>query len=710
MITLSQQLNNSNLGWDVAKQPNPCLWKGVTCSKSSLITQLSLSGFALSTDKLPVVCAISSLHSLDLSINNLSSISDFIKDCGAIHGLKIGELTNLGVLILSENNLNGGIPTNLFSISTLSRFAANHNNFSGSIPGGLTRYVKNLDLIYNKLTGSILEDLLSFKNLQTVDLSYNLLEGSIPDKMSPSLVRLRLRSNSLNGVIPSANFATLEKLTCLELDNNSFTGMMPPELGDCQTLTLLNLAQNKLNGSLSAQLGNLRSLQVMKLQLNNLSGDIPVQFSLLKNLSQLNISWNSRTGLIPSSFSNLQELTNLSLQHNYLSGSIPDSIRNMNSLTELQLGENQLSGRIPSLPVKLQIALNLISNLFEGSIPHSLSSLTGLEVLGLSNNKLSGKIPVFFFTQMPTLTQLILSNNQSSGIVPKFTLFVSVNISGNPNLIPAPNTFPELAKKKMPVAVSIITAVAAGVLAARVIIFIYLSIPRCFYFFWIILSNFLTENEIHKSNISFTKAMETIANPLNIFLKTKFSTYYKSIMPSGKSYFIKKLNRSDKIFQNDKFEQELEIIGKLNHSNVMTPLAYALTKDSAYLLYEYAQTCTLFDILHGINGSSMDWESRYSVAVGLVQGLAFLNGCTSGPILLLDLSSKNIMLKSLKEPQLGDIELCKVIDPSKRIGSLSTVAGSVDYIPPVPEFAIACVSVLPRKAKDECCATDATKC
>ncbi|XP_031255278.1 leucine-rich repeat receptor-like tyrosine-protein kinase PXC3 [Pistacia vera] len=234
----------------------------------------------------------------------------------------------------------------------------------------------------------------------------------------------------------------------------------------------------------------------------------------------------------------------------------------------------------------------------------------------------------------------------------------------------------------MPVAVSIITALAAGVLAARVITFIALSIPRCFYLSWIIRSNFLTENEIHKSNISFTKAMETIANPLNIVLKTKFSTYYKSIMPSGKSYFIKKLNRSDKIFQNEKFEQELEIIGKLNHSNVMTPLAYALTKDSAYLFYEYAQTCTLFDILHSSNGSSMDWESRYSVAVGLAQGLAFLNGCTSGPILLLDLSSKNIMLKSLKEPQLGDIELCKVIDPSKRTGSLSTVTGSVGYIPP----------------------------
>ncbi|KAJ0024528.1 hypothetical protein Pint_07685 [Pistacia integerrima] len=37
--------------------------------------------------------------------------------------------------------LDGGIPANFSSISTLSRLAANQNNFSGSIPSGLTRCI-----------------------------------------------------------------------------------------------------------------------------------------------------------------------------------------------------------------------------------------------------------------------------------------------------------------------------------------------------------------------------------------------------------------------------------------------------------------------------------------------------------------------------------------------------------------------------------------
>lgn len=132
----------------------------------------------------------------------------------------------------------------------------------------------------------------------------------------------------------------------------------------------------------------------------------------------------------------------------------------------------------------------------------------------------------------------------------------------------------------------------------------------------------------------------------------------------------------------ERFGEELEVIGKLNNSNVMIPLAYVLTVDSAYLFYDFSPKGTLFDVLHGNLESTLNWSSRYSIAIGIAQGLAFLHGCPSGSILLLDLSSKSILLKSLNEPQIGDTELCKVIDPSKSTGSLSTVAGSVGYIPP----------------------------
>ncbi|XWS21896.1 hypothetical protein CRYUN_Cryun30bG0095100 [Craigia yunnanensis] len=652
------------------------------------------------------------LERLELSMNKFSGVIP--KDIGMYGNLilidlggnkltghipeSIGNLTRLEILILSSNQLTGAIPAGLSNITTLQRFSANQNKFFGQIPSNITKFLKIFDLSYNEITGRIPSEFLLPSQLQTVDFSYNRLDGPIPESISPSLVRLRLGSNSLNGPISSATFASLQNLTYLELENNSFTGMIPPEIGSCKKLALLNLAHNKLNGTLPVELGSLTNLQVLELQLNKLGGEIPSQIGGLNMLSILNISWNSLNGTIPSSISNCGKLLNLNLQGNDLTGSIPDNIRNLNSLLELQLGENKLQGRIPEMPRKLQISLNLSTNLFEGHIPKTLSGLDNLEVLDLSNNKFSGEVPDFL-TGLSSLTLLILSNNQLSGVIPNFKKYVSVNASGNPELRKAENNPPVSSKNRKSVAVTIFITLAAAVLAVGVVAIIFLLISRHFYKVndeqlqsWevlsppqVIQSSLLTANGIHRSNIDFAKAMEVVASPANIVLKTKFSTYYKAIMPSGASYYLKKLNWSDKIFQlgsHGKFVQELEVLGKLSNSNVMIPLAYVLTVDSAYLFYEFAPKGTLYDILHDSLKNSLDWASRYSIAVGVAQGLAFLHGCTSSPILLLDLSSKSIVLKSLKEPQVGDIELCKVIDPSKSTGSLSMVAGSVGYIPP----------------------------
>ncbi|XVF29979.1 hypothetical protein REPUB_Repub16aG0017900 [Reevesia pubescens] len=625
---------------------------------------------------------------IDLSGNNLA---------GRIPET-IGNLARLQSLILSSNQLTGVIPFGLSAIKTLQRFSANQNKFFGQIPSNITNFLNILDLSYNELTGRIPSDFLLPSKLQTVDLSYNRLEGPIPEIISPSLVRLRLGSNLLSGPIPPARFASLQNLTYLELENNSFTGMIPPEIGSCPKLALLSLFQNQLNGTVPMELGNLTNLQVLKLQHNKLGGAIPSVIGQLKMLTILNMSWNSLNGTIPSSVSNCVKLLNLNLQGNNLTGSIPYNISNLNSLVELQLGENKLYGRIPLMPLKLQISLNLSNNLFEGGIPKTLSGLDSLEVLDLSNNNFSGEIPDFLI-QLSSLTQLILSNNQLSGVVPTFKQNVAINTSGNPGIRAAAKNSPVSSKNRKSIAVTIVITLAAAVLAVGVVAIVLLLISRRFYKVndeqlqsWeirspprVIQGNLLTANGIHRSNIDFYKAMEVVASPANIVLKTRFSTYYKAIMPSGASYYVKKLNWSDKIFQlscHDKFEQELEVLGKLSNSNVMIPLAYVLTVDSAYLFYEFASKGTLYDILHGSLKNSLDWASRYSIAVGVAQGLAFLHGCTSSPILLLDLSSKSIVLKSLKEPQVGDIELCKVIDPSKSTGSLSTVAGSVGYIPP----------------------------
>ncbi|GMP48074.1 hypothetical protein CsSME_00015562 [Camellia sinensis var. sinensis] len=664
-------LKSLNLGFNQFDGSVP-----INFGKSMVLEELGLSANHFK-GKLPESIAnYSKLTSIDLSVNNIyGSIPD-----------RFGELLNLQLLILSSNNLSGGIPKFLSTIQNLSQFAANQNSFSGVIPVGITKYLKNLDLSYNNLNGPIPGDLLSQSNLQSVDLSNNSLSGSIPANMSPNLVRLRLGNNQLNGTIPSSSFGSLQTtLTYLELDNNRLSGPIPPELSLCKNLALLNLANNNLTGGLPVQLGVLSKLQELKLQFNNLFGEIPIQITQLQTLQKLNISWNSLNGSIPSSISSLQALTNLDLRGNNLSGSIPVSIGNLNSLIELQLGNNQLNGTILLMPQNLQIALNLSSNLFEGPIPGTISKLIGLEVLDLSNNKFSGQIPDFL-VRMASLTQLVLSNNLLSGVIPKFPSFVTLDVSGNKGLINATNSnSPSLSPKKRTVAVGIVVAVAvASVLAFAATFMVF---ERFLKQFCSVKGHWITDNSIYKSKLDFTKAMEAVSKPVNMMLKNELCTYYRALMPCGMSYCIKKINWSCKAFQllsPGRFVQELTVLGKLSNSNIMIPLAYTLTSRSAYIVYENPQHGTLFDLLHTSCDNVLKWEERYSIAVGVARGLAFLHGCSTstGPIILLHLSTKSILMESLSKPLIGDFDLGKVIKPSITMGTISAVAGSFGYIPP----------------------------
>ncbi|XP_077248754.1 uncharacterized protein LOC143888272 isoform X2 [Tasmannia lanceolata] len=635
------------------------------------------------------------LRSLDLSYNYLT---------GSIPPYFLSS-PNLQVVDLTANSLLGTIPVNISR--NLFRLRLSSNNFTGSIPQGISRYLQSLDLSYNNLTGSIPSDFLSSPNLQVVDLTANSLVGAIPVNISRNMFRLRLSFNSLNGPIPSV-IGELFNLAYLEVESNWLTGEIPLELVNCLSLTLLNLAQNQLQGTIPAGLGKLKKLAVVKLNRNHLNGVIPVEISQLQNLLQLNLSQNSFTGSIPSAIGNLTQLLNLNLGGNELSGSIPQTIANMAALLELQLGGNNLSGEIPRMPDGLQIALNLSSNHFNGSIPNNLGSLNGLELLDLSNNGFTGVVPASF-SQLVSLTQLDLSNNQLSGTLPRLPPRAVINISGNKGLValspdsPPQDSRPNIVsrKKRIPTAVVIFVKISDAFLAIVFVAVILILVSRYFYRVndehlpsgeqppdVISGHHLITIHSIHRSSIDFTRAMEVFTT--NIMLNNRFSTYNKVTMPCGMSYYVKKLNCSDSVFQlgsHERLRQALEILGRLSNSKVMTPLAYALTADSAYLFYEYAQKGTLFDFLHRSSGDVLDWPCRYSIALGVAQGLDFLHGCTD-PVLLLDLSTKTILLKSLNEPQIADIELYKVIDPSTSTGSLSKVAGSVGYIPPEYAYTI----------------------
>ncbi|GJM89990.1 hypothetical protein PR202_ga06225 [Eleusine coracana subsp. coracana] len=75
-----------------------------------------------------------------------------------------------------------------------------------------------------------------------------------------------------------------------------------------------------------------------------------------------------------------------------------------------------------------------------------------------------------------------------------------------------------------------------------------------------------------------------------------------------------------------------------------------------------------------------DWVSRYDVAAGVAQGLAYLHHDCHPPVIHRDIKSNNILLDANMEPRIADFGLARALARTNE--SVSVVAGSYGYIAP----------------------------
>ena len=211
--------------------------------------------------------------------------------------------------------------------------------------------VTELDLWGNQLRGEIPPELGKLANLRELDLSSNQLRGEIPPELGKlaNLTRLLLWGNELSGEIPS-ELGNLANLTQLLLSENELSGEIPPELGNLGSLENLLLYTNQLRGEIPPELGNLASLEYLLLSQNQLRGEIPPELGNLASLTRLRLDWNQLRGEIPPELGNLASLEWLLLSQNQLRGEIPPELGKLANLDVLRLswGGNQFSGCIPT--------------------------------------------------------------------------------------------------------------------------------------------------------------------------------------------------------------------------------------------------------------------------------------------------------------------------------------------------------------------------
>ncbi|XP_019427285.1 PREDICTED: U-box domain-containing protein 35-like [Lupinus angustifolius] len=131
------------------------------------------------------------------------------------------------------------------------------------------------------------------------------------------------------------------------------------------------------------------------------------------------------------------------------------------------------------------------------------------------------------------------------------------------------------------------------------------------------------------------------------------------------------------------FQQELEILSKIRHPNLL--LLLGACPDHGCLVYEYMENGNLEDRLLRKNSTApIPWFERYRIAWEIASALAFLHSSKPTPIIHRDLKPANILLGRNLVSKIGDIGLSIMLNSD----NLSTMykdtepVGTLCYIDP----------------------------
>ncbi|KGN49948.1 probable receptor-like protein kinase At1g33260 [Cucumis sativus] len=157
-----------------------------------------------------------------------------------------------------------------------------------------------------------------------------------------------------------------------------------------------------------------------------------------------------------------------------------------------------------------------------------------------------------------------------------------------------------------------------------------------------------------------------------------FSNVYLARTAPGMAAAVKILGASERL--NRMFRQELDILLKLRHRNIVNFVGYCDERDEGALVFEYVPNGNLQEKLHRRPAASvLPWKIRLLIAFQLAQAIEYLHEKCSLQIVHGDIKSSNILL----DEQLN----CKLCDfGSAKMGFSSAVGNPSSSSSPSSPF------------------------
>lgn len=153
---------------------------------------------------------------------------------------------------------------------------------------------------------------------------------------------------------------------------------------------------------------------------------------------------------------------------------------------------------------------------------------------------------------------------------------------------------------------------------------------------------------------------------------------YKGILSDHRVAAIKRLiNEANQ--GEEEFQAEVNVIGKLNHMNLIEMWGYCAEGKHRLLVYSYMENGSLAE---NLSSNNLDWQKRFNIAFGTAKALAYLHEECLEWVLHCDVKPQNILLDCDYQPKVSDFGLSHPLRDSHEISKLSRIRGTRGYIAP----------------------------